>query len=279
MEEDDTDTFREVWILANASLAREYGAVIPHTEGLASTAASAEGFLETAVKIAGKDRGKAGDRQPGAGLPGMGRYDEALTDLNRAIDSTQPTPGRSPSRGDLPAEGPLRRGADRLHPRDRTRPGVRLGDRQPGPGLPGDGPLRGGATDFTRAIELDPGTAGRSPGGGDLPAMGRYDEALTDLTRVPALPQTERTSARTSALSWRTSALSWRTCGGVAASERYEIGWTPLPGGGRVSPSRPTDALTQCVSPVVKQVQPGVSRVVSSGPASSAPLRICSQRR
>ena len=151
VEEDDTDTFREVWMLANASLAREYGAVIPHTEGLASTAASAEGFLETAVKIAGKTAARQAIASRAQAYRETGRYDEALTDLTRAIDLDPANPWAIGERGET----------------------YRLMRRY-------DEAL----TDFTRAIDLAPAYAWAIASRGQAYLeTGRYEEALADFTR------------------------------------------------------------------------------------------------
>ena len=53
---------------------------------------------------------------------GYGRYEEALTDFNRAIDLDPDGVGHRQPGPDLPAYGPVRGGAGRPQPRHRIRP-------------------------------------------------------------------------------------------------------------------------------------------------------------
>ena len=116
----------------------------------------------------------------------MERHDEALADFTRAIELDPRNAWAIIGRGKTyRLTGALRRGPGRLHPRHRTRPRQRLGHHQPRQDLPADGALRRGPGRLHPRHRTRPRHAWAIASRGETyRAMGRYDEALADLTRA-----------------------------------------------------------------------------------------------
>ena len=108
----------------------------------------------------------------------MERYDEALADFNRAIELDPSDAWAIASRGaDLPGHGTLRRGPGRPQPRHRTRPQHAWAISHRGETYRLMGRYDEALADLNRAIELDPETPGQS----EVAARptGRWDATTT----------------------------------------------------------------------------------------------------